>query len=700
MIKLVVKGKSLFRYSCRDGLFDSLGIQPYAHQILAREFLLGGGKGTKILFNTCGTGLGKTYSVVVPLLEGGDAYSIFIYPTNALIEDQYQTILSVLRKTELSDNIVLKVTALELSKYAKKIGIDRREILEDFLEATYSNQRILVTNPDLFYISLSFRFAKRFAKEIAIATLQRFNTIIFDEFHLYNWKQLSNILFFLKMFSEFNEDATFIFLSATPNQELKNEIFRIFKNAKIQSVGENDQLNIRGEEFKALADTYLQIERYDNILSWFERNMDFLRNFIQKNRDVLDNDPDSKIVIILNSVYMAQQVKKLLEDKLNDLDITIGAWHGLNKYTRFIEKDRKVIIGTSAIEVGIDFKAILLIFEADNASSFIQRFGRVGRIAGKPEWANFEFNAIALVPNYVYNYLQRVFKGKREITRNELYDHVYRAFEDYTKFERYKDIYAPIEHYGIANEYIKSTYDLKDRALFQEYLENILLEVHNDIKLQEVRNKFEELSKIEGLLDELYQFRGNLFNIPIFDKRLADKGDFPFAIYNLFYVLRHFNFEILNFNEFNSLLEAYTNFKEAYNLFVFELNQILKHDKSIPFIKILSESNERVRYYFFNENDVIPGEVEIGQDFRILPYRRIYNQQKLTSLEKINKWVSKKELVYICFNEPTHLIRAKYKLSPYFQIFVFRGYSPVYDIRDGTIAFGLNAFLLASQIIS
>lgn len=36
-------------------------------------------------------------------------------------------------------------------------------------------------------------------------------------------------------------------------------------------------------------------------------------------------------------------------------------------------------VGTSAIEVGIDFKCDYLIFEAGDAAGFMQRFGRVGR---------------------------------------------------------------------------------------------------------------------------------------------------------------------------------------------------------------------------------------------------------------------------------------------------------------------------------
>ena len=40
---------------------------------------------------------------------------------------------------------------------------------------------------------------------------------------------------------------------------------------------------------------------------------------------------------------------------------------------------KKIAIGTSAIEVGIDFQCDYLIFEASEAASFMQRFGRVGR---------------------------------------------------------------------------------------------------------------------------------------------------------------------------------------------------------------------------------------------------------------------------------------------------------------------------------
>jgi hypothetical protein len=48
---------------------------------------------------------------------------------------------------------------------------------------------------------------------------------------------------------------------------------------------------------------------------------------------------------------------------------------------RALTEEQLVVLGTSAIEVGIDFQCDYLIFEAGDASSFMQRFGRLGRHA-------------------------------------------------------------------------------------------------------------------------------------------------------------------------------------------------------------------------------------------------------------------------------------------------------------------------------
>jgi len=77
-----------------------------------------------------------------------------------------------------------------------------------------------------------------------------------------------------------------------------------------------------------------------------------------------------------------------------------------------------LVIGTSAIEVGIDFQCDYLIFEAGEAASFLQRFGRVGR--HKPGVAYI------LCPQNVFQGIEALLKEKGpEIDRAILEEKVY-----------------------------------------------------------------------------------------------------------------------------------------------------------------------------------------------------------------------------------------------------------------------------------
>ena len=83
-------------------------------------------------------------------------------------------------------------------------------------------------------------------------------------------------------------------------------------------------------------------------------------------------------VVILNSVVNAIA----LEDALVNAGIprqAIAPIRGLSSRSSRDVRGKQLVIGTSAIEVGIDFQADHLFFEAGDAASFMQRFGRIGR---------------------------------------------------------------------------------------------------------------------------------------------------------------------------------------------------------------------------------------------------------------------------------------------------------------------------------
>jgi hypothetical protein len=87
-----------------------------------------------------------------------------------------------------------------------------------------------------------------------------------------------------------------------------------------------------------------------------------------------------------------------IEDKLVEAGFSrdsLAIIRGLSNRDIRNTKGKLLALGTSAIEVGVDFHCDYLLFEASEASSFMQRFGRVGRHRpGK---------AIAFVPPNAYS---------------------------------------------------------------------------------------------------------------------------------------------------------------------------------------------------------------------------------------------------------------------------------------------------------
>jgi hypothetical protein len=72
----------------------------------------------------------------------------------------------------------------------------------------------------------------------------------------------------------------------------------------------------------------------------------------------------------------------VLEDELarrGVLHDEIGVYRGLSSKAIRSMPGKTLVLGTSALEVGVDFHTSRLMFEARSASSFVQRLGRVGR---------------------------------------------------------------------------------------------------------------------------------------------------------------------------------------------------------------------------------------------------------------------------------------------------------------------------------
>ena len=114
-----------------------------------------------------------------------------------------------------------------------------------------------------------------------------------------------------------------------------------------------------------------------------------LRPELERLRGEMQDDDYLPAVVIVNSVVNAIRLEDRLVESGFSRD-TLAIIRGLSHRAVRERRGKLLALGTSAIEVGVDFRCDYLLFEASEAASFLQRFGRVGRHGpGK---------AVALVP--------------------------------------------------------------------------------------------------------------------------------------------------------------------------------------------------------------------------------------------------------------------------------------------------------------
>ena len=103
-----------------------------------------------------------------------------------------------------------------------------------------------------------------------------------------------------------------------------------------------------------------------------------LQRLQSENREANTKGEYIPCVVILNSVVKAIALEDQLVANGFPRDQLVPI-RGLSSRKSRNLNSKQLVIGTSAIEVGIDFQTDYLLFEAGDASSFMQRFGRIGR---------------------------------------------------------------------------------------------------------------------------------------------------------------------------------------------------------------------------------------------------------------------------------------------------------------------------------
>lgn len=357
------------------------------------------------------TSSGKTLAMLSRFVET-DGNCIFVYPTNELIKDQGKGIKGLLDKIGVSstiipmeenidvgdntDVIIAVVTGESLEGLAQTKGDVIRRI---FHMVDDQRRMLMLTNIDtlLLLFKMQYKGGRRLLSEFLNL---RYSVLAIDELHLYSGVAFANLFYLTWLLrSKFEQ---IIVSSATLQDSTKvfQEVYDDYKVISPQIQSEPDGAHqIRHE-------TVLTLNPSNNILS---------RNDLDKLGENIASlfDPDSRAtevntLTIVNSVVLSEELSDYTRKIYGDE--SVGVINGL--IPSKLREQKPLTIGTSAVEVGVDFDVESLVFEGTNAGSFIQRLGRAGRHRpGK---------AIAYIPTGAYRKLNNFIEDGTRLTIGEI----------------------------------------------------------------------------------------------------------------------------------------------------------------------------------------------------------------------------------------------------------------------------------------
>ena len=254
---------------------------------------------------------------------------------------------------------------------------------------------------------------------------------MFDEFHIFNAPSIANIINTMLLVRHTNRDKKYLFLSATPETQIIERLQKVGFNCQVIDPYQEQKYQfpdilekcpeLAAKKWRKVVGTidfiFIPLESsYNASENWIKENKNLILSHFQKHQGC-------KGAIILNSIASVKRLTPLLQEFLSPLKVQENT-----SLTGKIDKEKSLqadlVIGTSTIDVGVDFKINFLIFESADAGSFIQRLGRLARHDGyekKGEIINFDnFTAYALTPNFL---VERLFNDQnKNLEQNGIYD--------------------------------------------------------------------------------------------------------------------------------------------------------------------------------------------------------------------------------------------------------------------------------------
>lgn len=470
-----------------DEALDAAGLMGlpyklYQHQLETYLALTQGT--TPVVFNTAMTGDGKSLAGSLSLLEQG-RYTLAMYPTNELIRDQRRAV----QQMQQVWGTQFPVTQLNSHTLDEAMAACPAANRGDALLSLMRNGDLVLSNPDIFHYLMQMFYVRGGPKgdapdKIVGTFLRLFDQLTFDEFHIFETPQIISVLNALLFLDETGGANRYLFLSATPDPLMLDYLNKAGLNSTVikgdYRHGTPSQPGWR--KILRATDLYLVAGKAEE---WVKEHVEaVILPFFEH-----EQHRGAKGALIVNSVATALRLTALLRPIFAARGLTVEPNTGLTGAEgRRRSYEATLLIGTSTVDVGVDFKINFLIFESRDGGSFLQRLGRMGRHEGYEgrdgTRIKFEhFEAYALLPDFIY---ERLFVGKQgesaligameemeEMDRETFNAKITEAFPQANQFKSYAHRWGMIQStrviYSLGAPPIKETYEGTREQLRERY---------------------------------------------------------------------------------------------------------------------------------------------------------------------------------------------------------------------------------------
>jgi CRISPR-associated endonuclease/helicase Cas3 len=654
--------------------------------------------GPDVLFNIAITGDGKSLAGQLPSLQDGWRRKLFaMYPTNELIRDQQRQAQATWQLWGQYP-LIASLDSHELDKRMETGDFEQRSAA---LSAVLKNHDVVLTNPDIFhYVMQSFYvYAGKggdAADKVFAPLINTFQQFTFDEFHIFEAPQIVSVVTALLLIQEVakTQRRQFLFQSATPNPLMLHYLERAELTVDV----------IRGE--------YAHCETNPNVQDWrlILRGCDLhfaagsVEQWMDEHLDdvllpfMLGHRPGAKGAIIVNSVAQAKRLVQRLQGTLERHGIRVGENTGMTgRSRRAASYECDLLVGTSTIDVGVDFQINFLLFESRDAGTFLQRLGRLGRHSGYQTKSGAQvsfqdhFVAYALVPSWVE---EALFVGRgtaglllspgSEIDRDSLTAAIQTAFPPVTNFENYAREWGILQATRVVSKLserlVRDQYEPVRKSLIQRYSAAFGTSV---IKQRERHSALQQDQR--KLYDEVTSFRGgSSFVCGVLDA--SEEGAEQVKTYDLFSLIANAHLDELEETEFWAAVQRWG-----------ITEQPLRRQNLVAFFRLRGFASERSNFWIGLRHDV--GEwdsVQFGtaQLFDGIQLKSEY-PQSIPSFNAINRRLLQRAVpALVCLRLHPLELKRQLRLPLLFAVHKLE----TRDGFDGCIAFDREALLLHTAL--